>query len=203
MRNENDCSRSPSNNSSPSPSNSSPSSSARTPKPPANAFRRAYLDRLVEREEATVAGTEAETRGPWKVLQLPPAGGGDDGGNSREPERWVVLRAWEEPEEAEPHGTARYREHALLWAAALEVASRGSNLAVGQTRDEEGLVISEWSPATGLQTRGHVRVWDEDAAVVFRVLDGLLRCPEALARLVDAGGAAVVELLGQRLAVAD
>jgi len=74
---------------------------------------------------------------------------------------------------------------------------------VGLTRDAEGLVISEWSPATGLQTRGHIRIWDEDAAVVLRVLDGLLRCPEALARLVDAGGAAVVELLGRRLAVED
>jgi len=191
MRNEHNSSRSPSNQ---------PSS------PPANAFRRVYLDRLVEREEATVAGTEAETRGPWKVLQLPPAGsgGGDgSGGNTRGPERWVVLRAWEEPEEAEPNGTALYREHAQLWAAALEVASRGSNLAVGLTRDEEGLVISEWSPETGLQTRGHIRVWDEDAAIVFRVLDGLLRCPEALARLVDAGGSALVELLGRRLAVED
>ena len=108
MRNDSKSTPSPSNN----PSSSSSNSSS---KPPTNAFRRAYLDRLVEREEATVAGTEAETRGPWKVLQLPPAGGGgrggdrDDGGNARDPERWVVLRAWEEAAEAEPHGKASRR----------------------------------------------------------------------------------------------
>jgi len=203
MRNENHCTQPPSNNPSPSSSNSS----SKTPRPPANAFRPEYLDRLVEREEATVAGTEAETRGPWKVVQAPPAGGGGEGGggnrDGKDEERWLVLRAWEKPEEVEPHASAHYREHALLWAAAVEIASRGSNLGVGLTRDEKGLVISEWSPETGLQTRGHIRVWDEDAAAAFRFLDALLRSPEALARVVDAGGSALVELLGQRLAAGD
>jgi len=32
-----------------------------------------------------------------------------------------------------------------------------------------------------------------------RVLEALLRIPEALARVVDAGGAPIVELLGRRL----
>jgi len=205
MRNAHDSTSPPSNNPSPSSSNPSSKSPSSTPQPPANAFRRDFLDRLVEREEATVAGTEAETRGPWQVLQLPPAGGGGGGrgGNDRDPERWVVLRAWEDLAQTEPLAKCLYREHALLWAAAVEVASRGSNLGVGLTRDEEGLVLSEWCAETGLQIRGHVRVWDEDAAAVFRVLDGLLRCPEALARLLDAGGSAVVELLGRRLAAGD
>lgn len=60
MRNENDCSPSASNNPSSSSTNSSSSSPSRGPskpaQPPANVFRREFLDRLVEREEATVAG---------------------------------------------------------------------------------------------------------------------------------------------------
>ena len=180
------------------------SPSPKTAPPPANAFRPEYLDKLVERDEATVAGTEAETRGPWQVLQAPPAGGGGGGRrDDREQERWLVLRAWEDPEHTEPHAKTLYREHALLWAAALEIASRGSNVAVGMTRDEEGLALTEWSAESGPQTRGHIRVWDEDVAAAFRFLDALLRCPEALARVVDAAGSAAVELLGQRLAAGD
>jgi len=205
MRNDPNSSPSPSNNPSSSSTDSSSSRPSKTTQPPANAFRREFLDRLVERDEATVAGTEAETRGPWKVLQAPPAGGGGggDGRDGKDNERWLVLRAWEKPTDVEPHATSLYREHALLWAAALEIASRGSNLGVGLTRDEKGLVITEWCAETGLQTRGHIRVWDEDAAAAFRFLDALLRSPEALARVVDAGGSAWVELLGQRLAAGD
>jgi len=183
------------------------SPSPKTAPPPANAFRPEYLDELFERDEATVAGTEAETRGPWRVLPLPPTGGGGEGGGGKDGrdhnERWVVLRAWEVLGHHEPHARTLYREHALLWAAALEIASRGSDLAVGVTRDEEGLAITEWSAETGPQTRGHIRVWDQDVAAAFRFLDALLRCPEALARVVDAAGSAIVELLGQRLAAGD
>jgi len=169
-----------------------------------NAFRPEFLQKLIEREEASVAGVEAELRGPWQVLQLPPAGGGDgDGGGGSDPdsakERWVVLGAREKPGEAEPTARFLYREHALLWAAALEVASRGSNLGVGLTRDPEGQVITEWNAETGTRRLGHAKVWDEDVAAAVRVLEALLRTPEALARVVDAGGAPIVELLGRRL----
>ena len=160
MRNDPNSSPSPSTNPSSSSADSSSSRPSKKTQPPANAFRREFLDQLVERDEATIAGTEAETRGPWKVLQAPPAGGGGggDGSDGKDNERWLVLRAWEKPEDVEPHATSLYREHALLWAAALEIASRGSNLGVGLTRDEEGLVISEWSAQTGPQTRGQTRL---------------------------------------------
>jgi len=93
---------------------------------PANAFNPEYIKTLEAREDSPLAAIEAETRGPWQVVQMPPGGGGDDdGGGGRpdpEPERWAVLREWEKPGEDKPSGTFLYREHALLWAAALEVA---------------------------------------------------------------------------------
>jgi len=39
-----------------------------------------------------------------------------------------------------------------------------------------------------------------EVAAAMRVLGSLLRVPEALARLVDAAGAPIVELIGRRLA---
>jgi len=181
------------------------SSDTPTSLPPSapNAFRPEFLRKLIEREDASVAGVEAERRGPWQVLELPAAGGGDgdggDGDADPNQERWAVLGTWENPETAEPTARFLYREHALLWAAALEVASRGSNLGVGLTRDSQGQVITEWNAETGTRHLGHAKVWDEDVAAAVRVLEALLRIPEALARVVDAGGAPIVELLGRRL----
>jgi hypothetical protein len=176
-------------------------------KVPPNAFRPDYLRKLAEREDAPTAALEAELRGPWKVVKLPAAtggGGGDgEGGDGRvddfDAERWVVLRSFEKPEEAAPMGTFRFREYALLWAAALELTSRGSDLGVGISCDEDGQVVVEWLRAQGPRTIGHAAVWDENLPPTLHVLDALLRVPEALARVVDAGGAPIVELLGRRL----
>jgi len=175
-----------------------------TPKSPANAFQPEFLHKLEAREDAPLAGLEAENRGPWRVVELAAAGGGggdDDGQGGRRADapRWAVLRAWEKPGQAEPAGRFLYREHALLCAAALEVASRGSDLGVGLTRDDHGQVIVQWTGEQGAQTIGHLAVWDEGVAAALRFLETLLRVPEALARLVDAGGAPIAELLGRRL----
>jgi len=179
------------------------SSNASNPSP--NAFTAEFLAKLHAREDAPFGATEAENRGPWQVVQLPP--GGEDGGrgggsdSDRDSERWAVLRAWEDPATAEPSGVFVYREHALLWAAALEVGARGSVLAVGVERDDRGQVVSYWCAEEGTRTLGHITIWDDTVAPVFRVLESLLRSPEALARLMDAGGAPIAELLGRRLAL--
>jgi len=182
------------------PSQSPPST------PPPNAFTPEFLQALEAREHAPLAALEAESRGPWKLVQLPLAtAGGGDGGNGggggpdRDAERWAVLRSWEEPSQDEPSATCRFREHALLWAAALEVASRGSDLGVGLRRDEEGQVIEEWLPEKGTRIVGHFATWDQDVVAAMRVLGSLLRIPEALARVVDAGSAPIAELIGRRL----
>jgi len=194
MANANDCS-------------SNPSLSPATPPP--NAFTPEYLKALEAREDAPLAALEAETRGPWKVVQLPlAAAGGGDGGNGGDgrggkpdpdAERWVVLRSWEKPSTDTPAGTFRFREHAQLWAAALEVASRGSDLGVGVTRDEHGQVIEEWLPEKGQRIVGHFPTWDQDVVAAMRVFSSLLRIPEALARVVEAGSAPIAELIGRRL----
>jgi len=200
MANSNHCSSRPSQ-----PSSSNPS----TPSP--NVFTAEFRAALEAREDAPLAALEAETRGPWKVVKLPPAGvsGGGDGGNDgnsgggdpdRDAERWAVLRSWEDPCQDQASAIFEDREYALLAAAALEVASRGSDLGIGLTRDDRGQVVVEWRPEQGAQTVGHFAVWDQDVVAAMRLLGSLLRVPEALARLVDAGGAPIVELIGRRLA---
>jgi hypothetical protein len=189
---------------------SSNSSQSPSSTPPPNAFTPEYLKALEAREDAPLAALEADSRGPWKVVQLPlaVAGGGDgnggDGGNGNpEAERWVVLRSWEKPSTDTPAGTFRFREHALLWAAALEVASRGSDLGIGVRRDQHGQVIQEWLPEKGTRIVGHFATWDQDVVAAMRVLSSLLRIPEALARVVDAGSAPIAELIGRRLVDGD
>ena len=122
---------------------------------------------------------EAESRGPWKIVHLPlaAAGGGSDGGDgggggkpARDAERWAVLRTWEDPSKDAPSATCESRHHALLWTAALEVASRGSDLAVGTRRDERGQVIEEWLPDGGSHVVGHFAVSDPDVEAAMRVL---------------------------------
>lgn len=164
---------------------------------PGNAFHPEYLKRLQAREDSPVAAIEAETRGPWQVVELPPGGSG--GTRDARAERWAVLRAWETPGEVEPCGVFRFREHALLWAAALEVAARRGNVAVGLSRDEAGHEVEEWTADEGCRLVGHTTLWDEPLGAAFQVLEALWRCPDALARVLDAGGPYLVELVGRRL----
>ena len=198
MENTHDCSSNPSQ---------SPST------PPPNAFTPEFLKALEAREDAPLAALEAESRGPWKIAHLPlAAAGGGSGGNGgdggggkphRDAERWAVLRSWEDPSKDEPSATCESRQLALLCAAALEVASRGSDLAVGARRDERGQVIEEWLPESGSHVVGHFAVSDPDVVAAMRVLGSLLRIPEALARVVDAGSAPIAEILGRRLVDGD
>jgi len=176
--------------------------------PPPNAFTPEFLKALEAREDAPLAALEAELRGPWQVVQLPLAaagggsGGDGDGGDGKggpDAERWAVLRSWEKSSTDTPGATFRFREHALLWAAALEVASRGSDLGVGIRRDQHGQVVEEWLPEKGTRIVGHFATWDQDVVAAMRVLGSLLRTPEALARVVDAGSAPIAELIGRRL----
>jgi hypothetical protein len=104
---------------------------------------------------------------------------------------------------ATPSGTFRFHEHGLLWAAALQVASRGSDLGIGVRRDAHGQVIEEWLPERGQRTVGHFPVWDQDVVAAMRVLPSLLRIPEPLARVVDAGSSPIAELIGRWLVDGD
>jgi hypothetical protein len=60
-------------------------------------------------------------------------------------------------------------------------------------------VIEEWLPERGSRIVGHFPTWDQDVVAAMRVLSSLLRIPEALARVVDAGSAPIAELIGRWL----
>jgi hypothetical protein len=174
-----------------------------------NAFTPEFLEKLHEREDAPLAALEAEMRGPWKVVEIP-AQGAD--AHTFAVDRWAVVRAWEDPKVDPPAGTFRFREIALIYAAALAVASRGAVLSVRDARDdEEGggstggaagarrLVVVQWTPDGKEQVVGHIPIWDEDVIAALRNVEALLRSSEALAQLLEAGCGPVAELLGRRL----
>lgn len=111
---------------------------------PDNIFHPELPASLPGRLEEPPTALEAELRGPWRVVQtapLPQPGQGD-----RTPERWAVVRTWEEAGHDTPNGSFEERERALLYAAALAVAARRPRLEVGRERDELGLVVSELLP---------------------------------------------------------
>jgi hypothetical protein len=174
-----------------------------------NAFTPEFLAKLHEREDAPLAALEAEMRGPWKVVEIPAVGAE---AHTFAVDRWAVVRAWENPKVDPPAGTFRFREVALMYAAALAVASRGAVLSVRDARDdEEGggsaggaagtrrLVVVQWTPDGREQVVGHLPTWDDDAIAALRNVEALLRSSEALAQLLEAGCGPVAELLGRRL----
>jgi hypothetical protein len=180
-----------------------------TSNPPSpNAFKPEFLQKLHEREDAPLAALEAEMRGPWKVVGIPIEGVDR---SSLDVERWAVIRAWEDPKVDPPAGTFRFREIALIYAAALAVASRGAVLSVRDARDdEEGgggsgaagtrrLVVVQWTPDGKEQVVGHIPIWDDDVIAALRNVEALLQSSEALAQLLEAGCGPVAELVGRRL----
>jgi hypothetical protein len=180
-----------------------------TPNAVPNAFTPEFLNRLYAREDAPLAALEAEMRGPWKVVEIPVEGANR---GSLDAERWAVVRAWEDPKVDPPAGTFRFREIALIYAAALAVASRGAVLSVRDARDdEEGggsggsaagtrrLVVVQWTPDGREQVVGHIPIWDDDVIAALRNVEALLHSSEALAQLLEAGCGPIAELLGRRL----
>jgi len=174
-----------------------------------NAFTPEFLKKLYDREDAPLAALEAELRGPWKVVEIPVERAG---AHPFDAERWAVLRAWEDPKVDPPAGTFRFREIALLYAAALAVASRGAVLSVRDAREDEEdggssggapgvrrLVVVQWTPDGKEQVVGHLPIWDDDVIAALRNVEALLRSSEALAQLLEAGCGPIAELLGRRL----
>jgi len=174
-----------------------------------NAFTPEFLKKLYDREDAPLAALEAEMRGPWKVVEIPVEGAA---AHPFDAERWAVVRAWEDPQVDPPAGTFRFREIALIYAAALAVASRGAVLSVRDAREDEEdggsgsgaagtrrLVVVQWTPDGKEQVVGHIPIWDDDVIAALRNVEALLRSSEALAQLLEAGCGPIAELLGRRL----
>jgi hypothetical protein len=166
-----------------------------------NAFDPDFLAKRHEREDEPLAAVEAESRGPWIVVETarPAPGGGR--GSASYPERYEVYRSWEDPETDEPTATFRFREQAYLYAAALEVGARGSVLTLGREPTEKGYEVIQWDIQGRPEVVGHVAVYDEDVYPTFQKLETLLRAIEPLAQVLDAAGGVILELLGRRLMV--
>jgi hypothetical protein len=213
METKRDCnSNTPSGRSTGNPSSPQDEAPNEAQNPAPNAFTSEFLQKLHEREDAPLAALEAEMRGPWKVVEIPAVGADAP---TFAVDRWAVVRAWEDPKVDPPAGTFRFREVALMYAAALAVASRGAVLSVRDARDdEEGggsggstgaaagtrrLVVVQWTPDGREQVVGHIPIWDEDVIAALRNVEALLRSSEALAQLLEAGCGPVAELLGRRL----
>jgi hypothetical protein len=94
-----------------------------------------------------------------------------------------------------------FREQAYLYAAALEVAARGSVLTVSREPTERGYEVIQWDIQGRPEVVGHVAVYNEDVFPTFGTLETLLRAIEPLAQVLDAAGGVIVELVGRRLMV--
>jgi hypothetical protein len=168
---------------------------------PRNAFDPEFLRERQEREDEPLAASEAESRGPWIVVEAePPSPGAPDSGPLRR--RWQVYRAWEDPETDAPTAGFRFREQAFLYAAALEVGARGSVLTLGrEPREGGGYDVVQWDIQGHPEVVGRVALYDEEVFPTFQKLETLLRAIEPLAQVLEAAGGVILELLGRRLMV--
>lgn len=116
---------------------------------PRNAFDPDFLAKRHEREDEPLAAVEAESRGPWIVVETEPSAPGGGRGSAPYPERYEVYRSWEDPETDRPTAAFRFREQAFLYAAALEVGARGSVLTLGREPTEKGYEVIQWDSRVG------------------------------------------------------
>lgn len=161
--------------------------SARAPSRAVAVFTPQVLDLLHERDEPATA-LEAEMSGPWRIVPLPDGGFG--------------VARWGEPElGTEPYARFADRQLALLAAAGLACLARGGTFRVETDGGSSGYPLLREGEEVGL-----LRVFAADLAPVLDAFEGLLRSPDALARLLEAAGATALkragDLLGLRL-VAD
>jgi hypothetical protein len=169
---------------------------------PRNAFDPEFLRERQAREDEPLAASEAESRGPWIVVETKPPTPGSGRGSAASRERYEVYRAWEDPETDPPTASFRFREQAFLYAAALEVGARGSVLTLGrEPREGGGYDVVQWDIQGHPEVVGHVAVYDEEVFPTFQKLETLLRAIEPLAQVLEAAGGVILELLGRRLMV--
>jgi hypothetical protein len=96
-------------NQSTSPDASTPNTRSDAPR---NAFHPDFLKSRQDHEDEPLAAVEAESRGPWIVVE-PPAPPRGTGASQGYPERYEVYRSWEDPETDSPAATFRFREQAF------------------------------------------------------------------------------------------
>lgn len=154
--------------------------------PAANAFRRAYLDRLDERDEPASAA-EADFAGPWKVEEVPGRG-------------FAVLREWESATQGQPpDALCEEYELALKLAAVLPAAGREPLFWAGEAAGGAGFALQAAGGERGVRQAGTLRHYNATLLVALHVAECLVRSPVALAALLEAAGPLVQEKVGQIL----
>jgi hypothetical protein len=145
-----------------------------------NAFSPSFLHRIGERDEPPTAA-EADTAGPWRVLELPGRGFG-------------LFRIGESPARGHrPAAVFRQRWLGLLAAAVLPGTGRDAAFRLQKDSGPEGFAVEA---GNGGEVVGHLELFDPNLIEALHVADGLLRSPDALAILLEAAGQVALERAG-------
>jgi hypothetical protein len=147
---------------------------------PSNAFSRAFLRRLGERDEPPTAGA-ADVAGPWRIVPIP----GHGFGLFREGES--LARGFM------PAAVFPERFLALLAAAVLPGTGRDPMLHLSNKEDADGFY-----PVTldDSQTVGQFQLFNEPLLDAINHAVHVLGSPVALACLIEAAGAICLERTG-------
>jgi hypothetical protein len=150
-------------------------------------FTSEFLELLARREPVPLSTYEATLAGPWTV--------------ERRDEEYAVLREGDD----EPEAVLRFRDTALLLAAALPVTGRGARYwacvepACGQGTAIILKTVGEQGPATV----GKLGSRHEELLATLSTMEHLLCCPASLAFLIEAAPVEALsrafELLAGRL----
>lgn len=146
-------------------------------------FTAEVLERLRERDEPAIA-IEAELEGPWEV-ERPPGGVG-----------WGVYRRGEVEAGELPLCRFAERHLALLAAAVLPGLGRGRVFRVGPEATAEGYELVRDGVVVG-----SARFFLSDLAGALEAVEAVARSAVALALVLEASGATVLEQVGRELAL--
>ncbi|HEX4963846.1 MAG TPA: hypothetical protein VF173_23680 [Thermoanaerobaculia bacterium] len=144
-----------------------------------NAFTRAFLKRLAERDEPPVAG-EADMAGPWHVEEM-------EGG-------FGLFRQGESlSRESRPTAVFTERWLALLAAAVLPGTGRDGAYLLAKESDPDGFAVKE---AGSGEAVGYIALFDEALLDGLNVAAALVRAPVSLAFLLEGAGQVALERAG-------
>jgi hypothetical protein len=148
-----------------------------TPRVP-NIFLREFLDRLGERLEPPSAA-EAAVSGTWRLEEIRAT-------------FYAVFRPETPPARGyRPTAVVFDPHHALLIAALLPGTGRDPLYRLHKEPTADG-----YSVESGGEILGHLAVFDDKLVDALHVVECILRSPEALANLLEAAGAVVLERAG-------
>lgn len=145
-----------------------------------NAFSASFLRRISERDEPPQAG-EADTAGPWRILELPG-------------QRFGVFRLGESLSLGhQPVAILEQRWLALLVAAVLPGTGRDLAFRLDKVSGPEGFALAL---GNGAEAAGVLKLFHQRLVEALHVVERLVRSPEALADLLEAAGPLAMERAG-------